>query len=122
MHSKEIGEKAEEEAVALLKKSGYKILQKNYRVFFGEIDIIAKDKKVLVFVEVKMRSTAGFGLPQEFVDNKKRKKIIATAISYIKLNKIKNTDYRFDVVALGSALEKPEIIKSAFETDGHFTI
>lgn len=122
MHSKEIGEQAEKDAVALLKKNGYKILQKNYRVPFGEVDIIAKDKNILVFVEVKMRNNAGFGLPQEFVDKKKRKKIIAAAISYIKLNNIKNTDFRFDVVALGNALEKPEIIKSAFETDGNYTI
>ncbi|MCK9582943.1 MAG: YraN family protein [Endomicrobiales bacterium] len=122
MYSKEIGDKAEKDAVALLKKSGYKILQKNYRVPFGEIDIIAKDKKVVVFVEVKMRSSEGFGLPQEFVDKRKRRKIIAAAISYIKANNIKNTDFRFDVVALGNALEKPKIIKSAFETAGNFTI
>jgi len=122
MHSKEIGDQAEKDAVELLKKNGYKILQKNYRVPFGEVDIIAKDKKAIVFVEVKMRSSDGFGLPQEFVDKRKRKKIIAAAISYIKVNNLKDTDFRFDVVALGNALEKPEIIKSAFETDGKFTI
>ena len=122
MHSKEIGDQAEKDAVELLKKNGYKILQKNYRVSFGEVDIIAKDQKTIVFIEVKMRSNDGFGLPQEFVDKQKRKKIIAAAISYIKVNNIKNTDFRFDVVALGNALKKPEIIKSAFETDGKFTI
>jgi len=113
------GKAAEVAAGNYLRKLGYKILEKNFRTKLGEIDIIAGDGETLVFVEVKSRNTLGFGLPQEAVGSRKIRKITMTATAYIKMNKIKDCDMRFDVVCVmpqGSV----EHIKSAFFTDGGY--
>ena len=80
-----------------LKKTGYKIICRNYKTKMGEIDIIAMDKNVLVFVEVKQRKSAHFGAPREFVGYEKQRKIKNTAKLYILKNKYTG-DLRFDVV------------------------
>lgn len=92
-----IGEKKAEE---FLKKQGYKILETNYKTHNGEIDIIAKDKEYIVFVEVKTRSSNEFGLPAEAVDRKKQEKYVKVASEY--LLKTKNTESacRFDVIGI----------------------
>ncbi|MBU4287313.1 MAG: YraN family protein [Proteobacteria bacterium] len=111
------GKKSESIAAKLLKKHGYKILEQNYRTKLGEIDIIAKDKDTLVFVEVKSRSSNLFGNPKWAVTPKKQRKISMVALLYIKSTKQSNVKARFDVVAISSAKDKPsiEIIKNAFE-------
>ena len=72
---KEIGDYGEKLAVKFLKKQGYKILSTNYKVKYGEIDIIAKDGLFTVFIEVKYRSKKLYGLPSEAVDKHKQNKI-----------------------------------------------
>ncbi len=111
------GKKSESIAAKHLKKNGYKILEQNYRTKLGEIDIIAKDKDTLVFVEVKARSSNRFGNPKWAVTPKKQIKISMVALLYIKSTKQSNVKARFDVVAISSAKDKPsiEIIKNAFE-------
>jgi len=111
------GKKSESIAAKHLKKNGYKILEQNYRTKLGEIDIIAKDKDTLVFVEVKARSSNRFGNPKWAVTLKKQIKISMVALLYIKSTKQRNVKARFDVVAISSAKDKPsiEIIKNAFE-------
>ncbi|MBW1746222.1 MAG: YraN family protein [Deltaproteobacteria bacterium] len=103
------GKKSESIAARHLKKHGYKIL--------GEIDIIAKDKNTLVFVEVKSRSSNRFGSPKWAVTPKKQRKVSMVALLYIKSTKQSNVKARFDVVAISSANDNPsiEIIKNAFE-------
>lgn len=64
------GKKQEAIAQNFLKKKGYKILESNFSTKIGEIDIVANDKNVIVFVEVKYRTTDGFGLPREAVNRK----------------------------------------------------
>lgn len=111
-----LGEKGEELAVKFLKKKGYKIIQQNYKTPMGEIDIIAKDKDTLVFVEVKTRESIEFGYPFEAVNNLKRRKIAKVALSYIR--KIKEIPpCRFDVLGICYKDGKPdfELIKDAFE-------
>jgi putative endonuclease len=71
-----LGEQGEAIAVGHLKKAGYKIIETNYRTKLGEIDIIAKDKDTIVFVEVKARSSVHFGSPKWAVTPKKQKKNI----------------------------------------------
>lgn len=66
--NKVTGDSAEELAVKFLKKKHYKIIETKYKNKIGEIDIIAKDKNILVFVEVKYRSSDYFGLPREAVN------------------------------------------------------
>ena len=112
------GKKSETEAVKHLKKLGYKIIEKNYKTKIGEIDIIAKDKDTLVFIEVKARNSAKFGNPKQAVTSKKQKKISMVALQYLKSIKKSNAKARFDVVAVIKDKNKyysVEIIKNAFE-------
>lgn len=122
INKKEIGLDGEAKAVAFLKKEGYKILEKNYTCNLGEIDIIAIHKKILVFVEVKVRSTDAFGSPELAVTKHKRRQIIRVAESYLSHNKIQDTDCRFDVVAISYNLNKQiapaiKLLKNAFQLD-----
>ena len=72
-HKQEIGKKGETVAVRYLKKQGYRIIEQNYRSKAGEIDIIAREKQSLVFVEVKTRSSRSFGSPKWAITAKKTK-------------------------------------------------
>ena len=111
------GEKGESLAAWYLKKNGYKIIEKNYRTQLGEIDIIAKEKKTIVFVEVKARRSTRFGNPKWAVTPKKQRKISMVALYYLKTTNQINTKARFDVVAITSNQDQPqiEIVKNAFE-------
>ena len=113
----QFGKESEAMAVRHLKKNGYKILEQNYRNKVGEIDIIAKDNGVLVFVEVKARKTIYYGDPKWAVTPKKQRKISMVALYYLKTTKQTQVKARFDVVALSLAKDNPriEIIKNAFE-------
>ena len=109
---REIGIEGEDLAEKALRKRGYKIVEKNYRSKFGEIDIIAEEKGCLVFVEVKRRTTGSFGDSLEAVDEKKKRHMIRSAMWYLKANKCANRKVRFDVVGIdGDALK---IIQHAF--------
>ena len=92
------GNIGEQLATDFLKKAKYKILERNYRSVIGEIDIIAKDKNTIVFVEVKTRSTLKFGLPCEAVDYRKQQKIHSVASIYLKNKKLEDSELRFDVI------------------------
>jgi len=111
------GKDSESVAVRYLKKNGYTILQQNYRTKLGEIDIIAKDKQTLVFVEVKARKSDHFGHPKWAVTPKKQRKISMVALYYLKATKQQNVKARFDVVTISSLQNNPriELIKNAFE-------
>lgn len=94
-----IGKIKEKQAVKYLKaKCKYKILITNYAISIGEIDIIAKDKDTIVFIEVKYSDNAYFGLPRERVDKNKQFKIRQVALIYLKDNKLLNHKCRFDVI------------------------
>jgi putative endonuclease len=111
------GEKGEAIAAQHLKKQGYRIIEKNYRTKLGEIDIIAKDKDTLVFVEVKSRRSWQFGNPKAAVTPQKQRKISMVALQYLKSTHRSNASARFDVAAVTITRDKPqiEIIKNAFE-------
>jgi putative endonuclease len=95
----ETGKKGEALAVNFLQKNGFDILETNWRFRKLEVDIIAKEKDVLVFVEVKTRSTDFFGHPEEFVDPAKEKHLAKAAAEYMALIK-HDWAIRFDVVAI----------------------
>lgn len=95
------GNIGEQEACSYLKKKGYKILEKNYRCLYGEIDIIAKHNNFIVFVEVKKRNSSLYGRGSDAVTNSKQRKIILTAENYINEQSIK-TPARFDVISIDS--------------------
>ncbi len=122
--SKEIGNLGEEYAVDFLKNKKYKILARNYRIKYGEIDIIAENKKYIVFVEVKTRHSGSMIQPYEAVDYKKQQRIIKTANAYI--TEHKSDKYcRFDVCevfvnSLNLKLEKINYIEAAFEQESNY--
>lgn len=101
----------EELACQYLKKLGYKILERNFRIRGGEIDIVAKDKDYLVFVEVKTRYSHEYGLPVESITPWKIKSLLKTAQFYLFRKNWKDGPYRLDFVSvdLSNDPEYPEI-------------
>ncbi|MEE4253346.1 MAG: YraN family protein [Desulfuromusa sp.] len=95
-----LGAWGEAQAVEYLRLQGMKIVQCNYRTPVGEIDIIAKNKKFLIFVEVKTRRGFAFGSPQEAVGQRKQRQIIRTCQWYLQEHKCGKLQPRFDVVAV----------------------
>jgi len=113
----EIGKKGESVAVRYLKKQGYKIIEQNFRSKAGEIDIIAREKKTLVFVEVKTRSSRTFGSPKWAVTLKKQRAISMAALYYLKMTSQIYANARFDVVSiLAQGKENQiELVRNAFD-------
>lgn len=116
--SQMLGKKGEKIASKYLKKLGYKILTENYTCKFGEIDIIAKEGKDLVFVEVKTRTNRKFGDPIESVHWNKQQQIIRVAQNYLAQLKNSEMQARFDVISILYPLTdrmQIEVIRNAFE-------
>ncbi|HMA86680.1 MAG TPA: YraN family protein [Desulfosalsimonadaceae bacterium] len=111
-----LGQTGEAMAERHLKKMGYQILERNYRNRLGEIDLIARDKGTLVFVEVKTRRSDRYGGPRFAITAQKQKKLSITALSYLKQTQQINCKARFDVVLIKTAGNSPEIetIQNAF--------
>jgi putative endonuclease len=99
MLKKLFGDRGEKRAVKYLKKNGYSIIERNYRTFFGEVDIIAVKDGTLIFVEVKTRNTAVFGMGYEAVGAEKQKNIRQSALLYCKKHQ-KLSLLRFDVISI----------------------
>jgi len=119
----ELGKKGEDAAVDYLKQNGYKILKRNYKNKLGEIDIIAKDRKTLCFVEVKARTNFRFGEPQEAVTAHKQKKIIKVALSYLKQYNLLTCPARFDIASVifnNQNKTEVRIIRDAFSLAGGY--
>jgi len=118
----ELCKKGEALAGKILKKSGYKILKRNYVSKFGEIDIVAYDRGTICFVEVKTRQSESYGPPELAVTKEKRKRIIRTALNYLSINHIEDTDCRFDVVSIlykeDDSKSDIELLERAFTADG----
>lgn len=98
MISQKIGKMGEDLALKYLAQLGYKILKRNFKSKLGEIDIIAKDKEEIVFIEVKTRTNNKYGKPAEAVNKIKKEHIKNAGIYYIYSNKLNNKSIRFDVI------------------------
>ncbi|MDR1939898.1 MAG: YraN family protein [Clostridiales bacterium] len=98
--TREEGVRGETAAERYLKDKGYEILDTNFVCYVGEIDIVARDGKTLVFVEVKSRQSLDYGRPIEAVTPSKVKKIRRTAEFYTLKNRRMDDDLRFDVVEI----------------------
>ena len=111
MNNKPTGNYGEDLACQYLKKLGYKILERNYRIRGGEIDIVAKDQDMLVFVEVKARWSHEYGLPSESMTYWKIKHLLKTAMFYVMKSGWGDKEYRLDFVSIDFAdsKEDPEI-------------
>ena len=106
-------------AAEYLRKKGCRIEAMNYRTRLGEIDIIAANRRYLIFCEVKLRKTADFAAAREFVDARKQQRLRSTALVYLSQHET-NLQPRFDVIEIyapnGTATKKPQInhMKDAF--------
>jgi putative endonuclease len=111
------GKTGEALAAAHLAEAGYRVIERNYRCLFGEIDIVAEEGETLVFVEVKSRRSAAYGDPQQAVGYQKQKKISRIAAHYLQEKRLCNRAARFDVVAVKLLPAGPriELIRNAFE-------
>lgn len=119
-----LGKAGEALACGLLINNGYKILARNYKTKLGEVDIIAEDNDTICFVEVKARTTAKFGLPQEAISRAKQRQIAKAALIFLKQRNLLNRNARFDVVSITRSSfgeHKSDLIKNAFELDPSFT-
>ena len=100
MKRKELGDIGEELAKKFLKKKGYRIRETNFRCREGEIDIIAEKKDYLVFVEVRTKTSSGFGSPEESVTSAKKDKLITSALTYMSSHKNLPSSWRIDFVGV----------------------
>jgi len=115
-HQKTIGETWEELACRELCRRGYAILARRYRTRLGEIDIIARDEGVLVFVEVKARSGHHFGGPLAAVTAVKQRKLIRMALDYLAHSRLSGVACRFDGVGvlIRDGRLEVEVVTNAF--------
>ncbi len=120
----EFGVWGETAAVDFLKAHGYRILERNYKTKFSEIDIVAQDKGVVCFVEVKARHTDVFGHPAEAISRRKQMQISKSAICYLKENNALGRPARFDILTLLYTKGSWEIylIRDAFGLNSNFTL
>ena len=112
-----LGKAGEEEAVQLLLRKGYSILHRNWRSGKKELDIVATDKlqKTLIVVEVKTRKNTSFGSPEEAINTKKIRHIVASTDAYLRKYKI-DLPVRFDIISVVGETESfhAEHIEDAF--------
>jgi len=111
------GRSGEEKAAQWLSRQGYRILERNFRSRYGEVDIIARKDGCLVFIEVKSRSSHRFGTPQEAVTRKKQLRLSRVARDYLLRHGGLEQSCRFDVVAVseGSGQPRFDLLVNAFE-------
>lgn len=113
MNKREVGSRYEEAAAAFLQKQGFRVLEKNFRCRQGEIDLVCREGKTLVFTEVKYRSDASWGSPFEAVGFRKQEKIRRTALFYLcRYGYPENMPCRFDVVGITG--DNIQLIRNAF--------
>ena len=117
-----IGKFGEDIASKYLEEKGYKIKERNYRTFLGEIDIISEYKGSIIFIEVKTRRSDKFGYPEEAINFNKQQKIIKNALCYLAKYNLWKTNYCFDVILVSISNHKEvkriKHIRNAFYLDG----
>ena len=115
---KAAGDRGEAEVARYLRKKGYTLLASQWRCRFGELDLVARDRRGTVcFVEVKLRSTGSIGLPREFVDARKQERLRTAAAAYLSTHNI-DAPARFDVAEVYAENDgklRVEYLEDAFE-------
>lgn len=117
-----LGARGESVAARYLRRRGYAIVRRNYRGAHGEIDLVALDRDVLVFIEVKTRAQERFGEPLEAVDALKQRRIAGAAEDFVREHSLYDRAIRFDIVGVrrrGWRWEV-ELVRDAFEVGGSF--
>ncbi len=114
-----LGKRGEDLACEELEKRGYVIIERRFRTRCGELDVVAREAGVLVFVEVKTRTGGHFGTPFESVTWKKRQRLSRMAASYLFLKRLPGEPCRFDVVSIVERDGKRtiELLRGAFDME-----
>jgi putative endonuclease len=112
-----LGVRGEQVACDELRRRGYEVIECRYRTSFGEIDIVARDQGVTVFVEVKARDGADFGDGADAVTPWKQRRVSRMAVDYLARHRLHDTPCRFDVVAVDVSGGSPrvEVYAHAFD-------
>ena len=119
MSTRSIGTAGEAYVAKALRKQGYTLLASQWRCRFGEIDLVAKDKRgIICFIEVKLRGEGSIGLPREFVDGRKQMRLRTTAEAYLSMHDM-DAPARFDVAEVYTDQEgrilRMEYLENAFQ-------
>lgn len=119
-HHLGLGKRGEELACRELRRQGYAIVARRYRTRYGEIDIVAMDGGVLVFVEVKTRSSERFGTPLAAVTPVKQRRLTRMALDYLARSRTAGVPCRFDVVSVAVGEDRPvvQVVTNAFGAAG----
>ena len=114
---KSVGKAGEDLAERYLKRQGYAIVERNYRCPLGEIDLIALNKRVVVFVEVKTRRVDTSGAPLESVNAVKQRRLKRAALHYLNKHRLHDRDVQFDVVGISLRSDPPAVqhVRHAFD-------
>jgi putative endonuclease len=114
-----LGKAGEDLALDFLSRRGYRIIARNYRTRYGEIDIIAVDGDTFCFIEVKMRRQIRYGAPEESVSRLKQRHMVRAATCFLKDRDLLERPSRFDVVSVDHTGPDPkiELIQAAFVLD-----
>ena len=114
---KSLGKAGEEFAERYLKRQGYAIVERNYRCPLGEIDLIALDRRAVVFVEVKTRRVDTSGAPLESVNGAKQRRLKRAALYYLSRHHLQDRDVQFDVVGISLRSDPPAVshVRHAFD-------
>ncbi len=102
-----VGMAGEQAARVYLENKGYEIIETNYRCTIGEIDIIAREGKTLVFVEVRTKTGTAYGRPEESIDLRKARQLRRLVFFYLQQKKLNSTSCRLDLIAV--MLDKKEM-------------
>lgn len=112
-----VGRCGERLALEFLKRKGYKVIEMNFRTYFGEIDAVAKKDGFIIFVEIKTRLTSSLGPPYLSITKAKERHIIKNALAYLKIKHLLGADWRIDVVSVklnyDHELENIELFENA---------
>ncbi len=116
----DIGHQGEKHACKFLRKQGYRILERNCKTRWGELDIVARQGDVVSFVEVKSRTDADFLPPEASVTAAKRRKLARLAKAYLAREGLSSYPCRFDVVSVTFTEDGPvcELMQDAFQVEG----
>lgn len=116
MNTKSLGNRGEAEVARYLRKKGYTLLASQWRCRFGELDLVARDKRgTLCFVEVKLRGPTSFALPREAVDRRKQERLRAAALCYLSTYEL-DAPARFDVAEVYTD-ENHSVVKLQYVED-----
>jgi putative endonuclease len=119
MKRKDLGNRGEHLALDFIKKKGFRVLETNYRCSYGEIDIIARQKDCLVFVEVRTKTNLAFGSPEESITNTKKRHLESAVNHYLQNQAKMPLSWRIDLVAIelesDNKLKRIEHIENAIE-------